>query len=137
MRVASLSQVVTALAGLALIGGCSQDPTAPGSLEQRSLTQNRMTVAPASATITTGQVLFLKATMTSQYGDEFEPAGVTWTSSSDAIAVVSSHGEVLGMREGRVTITASFDGATQSSAIRVLPGKQGKDQKPQIEEQQL
>ena len=92
-----------------------------------------MSVSPASATITAGQVLVLTATMTSQYGDVFEPAGVTWKSSNDAIALVSSHGEVLGTREGRVTITATFEGSSQSSSIRVLPGKQIKGDQPQVE----
>lgn len=138
MRAATLSWVVTGCAGLALIAACSsEDPTGPGSSAAGSLNQNRMSVSPASATITAGQVLFLKATMTSQYGDAFEPAGVTWKSSNDAIALVSSHGEVLGTREGRVMITATFEGSTQSSSIRVLPGKQIKGGKPQIEEKPI
>ena len=132
MRAATLSWVVTGCAGLALIAACSsEDPTGPGVSSSGSLNQNRMSVAPASATITAGQTLVLKATMTSRYGDAFEPAGITWKSSNDAIALVSPRGEVLGTREGQVTITASFEGSAQSSSIRVLPGKQGKGGTPE------
>jgi uncharacterized protein YjdB len=137
MRATTLSRIVAALAVSALVGACGEDPTGPGTLDTRAVTRERMTVLPGSATITTGQVVFLKAKMTSQYGDQFEPEGVIWKSSSDAIAIVSTRGEVLGMREGRATITATILGESRSSNIRVLQGKSGKDLKPQIEEKEI
>jgi Bacterial Ig-like domain (group 2) len=132
MRAISLSRIIAALAALALVSACSDDPTGP-SPSVREPSRGRMSVTPASATITAGEVLVLTAEMTTGTGDRFQPVGIIWTSSNDAIALVSPGGEVLGTREGQVTISATFGEETRSSSIRVLPGKQGKDQ-PQPED---
>jgi hypothetical protein len=130
MRAITLSRILAAAAGLALVSACSDDPTGP-SPSVREPSRGRMTVTPASATITAGQTLVLEAEMTTPTGDRFQPAGIIWKSSNDAIALVSPRGEVLGTREGQVTISATFGDETRASNIRVLPGKQGKDLPPQ------
>jgi hypothetical protein len=134
MRGTTLLQHVAALAGLALAGACGEDPVAPPMLDERPVSRSDMAVQPRSATIAAGQVVFLKVMLTSQYGDRFEPVGVVWKSSNDAIAIVSQQGEVLGTREGQAVITATMLGESQSSIIRVLPGTQGKEQRPNVEE---
>jgi Big-like domain-containing protein len=130
MRATVLSWGVTLLSGLALVGACTDEPTAPGSADVRPVTRMRLTVTPASATIATGQVLVLHARMTDQYGDEYEPFGVIWESSEEAMAIVSSGGAVLGMREGQVTITATYQDESRASTIRIVPGSSGKKKAP-------
>jgi hypothetical protein len=130
MRAITLSRILAAAAGLALVSACSDDPTGP-SPSVREPSRGRMTVTPATATITAGQTLVLEAEMSTPTGDRFQPAGIIWKSSNDAIALVSPRGEVLGTREGQVTISATFGEETRASNIRVLPGKQGKDLPPQ------
>ena len=137
MRATTLLRTVASLAALALVGGCGDDPVGLTSFSEREKPLESMTIIPASVTITAGRVVFLKAKLTSRSGDVFEPAGVTWKSSSDAIAVVSTHGEVLGTREGQAVITATVAGTSQSATVRVLPGKQGKELKPHIEERPI
>jgi len=130
MRAITLSRILAVAAGLALVSACSDDPTGP-SPSVREPSRGRMSVTPASATITAGQTLLLKAEMTTPTGDRFQPAGLIWKSSNDAIALVSPSGEVLGTREGQVTISATFGDETRAASILVLPGKPGKDLKPQ------
>jgi uncharacterized protein YjdB len=46
---------------------------------------------------------------------------VTWSSSNDAVALVSANGEVTGMNPGRATLFASAEGNSSSTNIEVKP----------------
>jgi trimeric autotransporter adhesin len=45
--------------------------------------------------------------------------GVTWTSSNTAVATVSTLGEVTGVSAGSATITASYDGFSDTQAVTI------------------
>jgi uncharacterized protein YjdB len=116
MRAMTVSRVATALAAFALIGGCT-DYTAPPN---EPSTLGGLTVVPRNATLGAGQVVQLKATMRDEFGDALTGVTVSWRSSDDVVATVSSRGDVLGRTAGRAVITASAIGKTQISTILVL-----------------
>ena len=66
-----------------------------------------LTITPTSAEILVGETLTLNATL---YSDG-ESSAVSYVSSNNAVATVSSTGVVTGVSAGTVTITASADGA--------------------------
>lgn len=115
MRATTMSRVAAALAAFTLIGGCN-DYTAPPS---EPSTLGGLTVVPRTATIGSGQVVQLKATMRDEFGDALT-AVISWRSSNDAVASVSNRGDVVGRTAGHAVITASALGKTQISTIRVL-----------------
>jgi len=79
-----------------------------------------VTVTPASASVSIGSTAKLAAT--GNYSDGTSvvlTSGVSWASSSTAVATVSSTGEVKGVAPGSATITASFGGAVGASIVTV------------------
>jgi len=86
-------------------------------------------VSPAIQSLTVGQTTQLTAVGT--YGNAKRPSvqnvttGVTWTSSSPAVASVASSGLVTAIGPGTATITASataFNGDTNASALVTVTG---------------
>nr|NIM51703.1 hypothetical protein [Gemmatimonadales bacterium]NIR02135.1 hypothetical protein [Gemmatimonadales bacterium] len=77
-------------------------------------------VEPASATIAADETVQLTATPKDPNGTPLPGRPVTWSSSDDAIAVVSADGLVTGVSEGMVTITASCEGQDGTSSIDVF-----------------
>jgi uncharacterized protein YjdB len=116
MRATTMSRVAAALAAFTLIGGCN-DYTAPPS---EPSTLGGLTVVPRTATIGSGQVVELKATMRDEFGDPLTAVTIAWRSSNDAVASVSNRGDVVGRTAGHAVITASALGKTQIATIHVL-----------------
>jgi uncharacterized protein YjdB len=56
--------------------------------------------------------------------------GINWSSTDDAVATVSTTGEVLGRGVGQAIITASALGRSQSATIHVLARKAQSDSDP-------
>jgi len=112
MKVLTLGVAASLLAALA----CGGDGGNSGTGPERVLVAT-VTVTPALDTVVPGQTLQLSASVRSSRGDAIEGRGITWTSTSNAIATVSSSGLVTGVGEGAVTIVASVDGVPGSSAI--------------------
>ena len=79
------------------------------------LTPTAPTVTPATATLRVGQTVSLVAS--AQVGAE----DIVWTSSSNAIAMVSSTGVVTAVAVGSAVITATRSGLTGTSSITVIP----------------
>ena len=80
-----------------------------------------LTVFPAGATLNPGGVILLSARATYSDGttaDVSTSAG--WTTSSAAVATVSSTGLVSAVATGDVTITASLGGLTATAIIHVV-----------------
>jgi uncharacterized protein YjdB len=117
MRGVTLSRIVAPLA-LLLVGGCSDPFTTPPN-SSTGMGAN-VSVVPGTATIISGEVVALKASMRDAYGDPLTDVQFAWRSSNDAVATVSSTGEVVGRSAGRASITATAQGRAQSSAIHVL-----------------
>jgi uncharacterized protein YjdB len=78
-------------------------------------------ITPGSATINVAGSVTLSAEAVDASGSPVVGRTVTWSSSNETIAVVSSNGVVAGIAEGSVTITATVDGRSGTAAITVAP----------------
>ena len=89
-------------------------------------------VTPAAQSLAVGQTVQLTATGT--YGNAKHPStqditsGVTWSSTTPAVATVTASGVATALSAGTTTITAStaaFNGPTSSSAVLTVTGSAG------------
>jgi hypothetical protein len=122
MRAITMSRVVATLATLSLTAACNDTSGPGGQLGEPG--RGGMTVVPRFATIGAGQVIALTARLRDYDGNRIETVTIGWASSNEAVATVSSRGEVMGRAEGRAIITASAQGDAETSTIRVI-GKRG------------
>ncbi len=76
-------------------------------------------ISPRRGAILVGATLRLSATPRDDAGTAAGGRPVTWTSSSAAVARVSSDGVVMGMAPGSATITATSGSATARVAVTV------------------
>jgi hypothetical protein len=76
-------------------------------------------VSPPSANIDVGQAVQLSAQVQDSAGQTLEGRTLTWTSSNEQVATVSSSGLVTALSEGVVTITATTEGRRGSATITV------------------
>jgi uncharacterized protein YjdB len=86
-----------------------------------------VSVSPATASVQVGQTVQLTASPKDASGNALSGRTVTWTSSSGGVATVSASGVVSGVAAGSVTITATSEGHSGTSAVTVtaaaaLPG---------------
>jgi uncharacterized protein YjdB len=111
--------VVTAVgAGNAVIFATSGGKTGSASVNVRQLPVTTVTVAPTSNTIAVGGNVQLAATVLSGT-TVLTDRVVGWSSSNDAVAVVSSTGRVTGLKAGTVTITATSEGVSGTASVAV------------------
>ena len=80
-----------------------------------------VTVAPAAAALQVGQTTTLTATLRDQSGAVLGGRAIAWTTSSSAVATVSSSGLVTAVGSGSATITATSEGKSGSATITVTP----------------
>ena len=79
-----------------------------------------LTVAPTSAEVFVGQTVPLVATPSDAAGNPLTGRVITWTTDNATLATVSAGGVVSGLAAGGpVTITATCEGQSSSSAITV------------------
>ena len=110
--------VVTAVgAGSAVIFATIEGKIGSATVTVRQLAVTSVTVAPASSIVAVGGSVQLSATVRS--GTTILDRVVGWTSSNDAVAVVSSSGRVTGLKAGTVTITATSEGVTGTAFVAV------------------
>jgi uncharacterized protein YjdB len=76
-------------------------------------------VTPLTASVAAGDTVRLTATPRDALGQALAGRTVTWTSSSDAVATVSTSGLVTGVAEGTVTITATSEGQNGTATVTV------------------
>jgi uncharacterized protein YjdB len=124
---ASSSGVVTgAAAGSATItvtiGGKSATATATVTASQTVAT---VTVAPGSSTLAVGNQLQLTATDKTSGGTVVTGQSVTWSSSNNGVAQVSSSGIVTAVSAGGATITATSAGKQGTASLTVQPASGG------------
>ena len=117
MRAITTSRLVTILLVSAAAGCTAPFDTPPNEPSQPGV---GLTVIPQHATIISGQVVALTATMRDQFGDPVAGVAVKWKSSNEAVATVAANGEVFGRSAGVATVTADARGMTQTSGIHVL-----------------
>jgi uncharacterized protein YjdB len=79
-------------------------------------------VKPPTATLTAGGFVQLATTISDRDGDLLTGRLVTWNSTDQSVAVVSSSGRVQSVSPGSATITATSGGVSGTSAVTVIPG---------------
>jgi trimeric autotransporter adhesin len=122
VAIVSPSGSVTAVApGVATVTATSEGRSGSASISVVPVPVGSVAVSPASSTVTTGQTTALSATVRDTNGTVVTDRAVTWSSSDETIATVSSAGVVTGMAPGTATITASSEGKSGSAAVTVLP----------------
>ena len=116
MRAIVLSRLIAVMGSVAAMVACEDtlSPRPPLGSPAAGIT-----VVPRSATIRAGQVATLQARLIDEFGQDLE-GDFSWKSSNDAVATVSTTGQVYGRSEGTVVVTASALGKAQTSTIRVL-----------------
>lgn len=115
----SAAGLVTAVgAGSAVVFASIEGRTASATVNVRQISVTSVTVAPPSNNVAVGASVQLTATVragTTVLADRV----VGWTSSNDAVAVVSSTGRVTGLKAGTVTITATSEGVSGTASVAV------------------
>ncbi len=74
-------------------------------------------VSPTSTSIAVGGTVELLATVRDADGTELADRALSWQSSDDAVALVSTAGLVTGMAAGTATITALAEGGVTATAV--------------------
>ena len=111
-RLRRLAGTLTVLAS-ALFAACGDDPVEPP-------VATTITVTPASAAFSAqGETAQFTATVLDQNGAAMAGAPVSWSSSDNAVATVSSTGLVTAAGNGAATITAASGGASGSASVTV------------------
>lgn len=115
----SAAGVVSAVgAGNAVVFASIEGKTGSASVNVRQVAVTSVTIAPPSSNIAVGASVQLAATVrggTTILTDRV----VGWSSSNDAVAVVSSTGRVTGLKAGAVTITATSEGVSGTAFVAV------------------
>jgi uncharacterized protein YjdB len=116
----SSTGVVTALApGNATISASVDGIAGSATVTAAPVPIASISITPPTGTVTVAQNLQLHATPLDALGNVLNGRSITWGSSDNAIATVSSTGLVVGLAAGRSTITASSEGESATAAITV------------------
>ena len=120
--IASVTQTgeVTAVGtGVATISATSEGQVGTASITVGLVPVASVTVAPPTPSVDVGATVQLSATTLDAAGNLLTGRAVTWSSSANAIATVSSGGVVSGLSPGVVTITATSEGQSGTSIVTV------------------
>ncbi|MCY3808916.1 MAG: Ig-like domain-containing protein [Gemmatimonadetes bacterium] len=98
-----------AAAALFLAVACGTDPPVADSV----------TVSPGEETLAMGATIQMTAKVADENGDAIADAGVTWSSSDDAVATVSDSGLVTAVASGTTTVTATSGSAKGMATVTV------------------
>lgn len=118
-----LPRALTCAASLVLLLGCGgggstdSSPTAPAVL-------TTIILSPSTRTLSPGNTVQLAAAPKDQHGNAIS-ATITWTSSSETVALVSNTGFVTATGAGVTTITAASGAITGTSIVAVPVGTVG------------
>jgi uncharacterized protein YjdB len=116
----SSTGLVTGVAASAVtITATSEGQTGSAAVTVNLVPVASVSVAPVSALINVGQTVQLTATPRDANGTPLTGRLISWTSSAPAVATVSAGGFVMGIATGNVTITATSEGKSGTSAITV------------------
>lgn len=106
-------------AGIATITATSEGATGKATITIAPDPVAVVEVSPASSSIVVGSTAQLTAIPRSVSGQALTGRTVTWSSSTPALASVSSNGVVTGLAPGNAVIIASVDGKQGSAAVTV------------------
>jgi trimeric autotransporter adhesin len=104
--------------GNAVIFATVEGRVGSATVDVRQVPVTSVTVAPPSTSVAVGASVQLSATV--RAGETVLPDRVVgWSSSNEAVAVVSSTGRVTGLKGGAVTITATSEGVSGTASVAV------------------
>lgn len=104
---------------LPALGACGDDePTSPQVDPEPAAVQ----VTPASDSLAVTGTLQLEATVTDADGNVLDGQAVTWASSDENVATVSSSGEATGVGSGAAEITATVGSLSAAATLDVFAG---------------
>ncbi|MBL8958289.1 MAG: Ig-like domain-containing protein [Gemmatimonadetes bacterium] len=120
--VATVSQtgLVTGVAsGSALVFAASEGQSGSAAVTVATVAVNSVTISPNTGIIQQGQALQLTATARDASNNVLSGRTVSWTSSDETRATVSSQGRVVAITPGSVTIQATVDGVVGSGTYTI------------------
>ena len=120
--VASISPagILTALApGNTVLFATVEGVVGTTTVTVRAVAVGSVVVTPSTSSVVVGNAVQLSASVRDAAGNPLDGRLVGWTSSDDAIAVVSSTGRVTGLKVGTATITASSEGKSGTATVTV------------------
>ena len=116
----SANGVVTGIsAGAAVIIADVEGVTGSATVTVRVPPVAVVAVTPAAATISPAGSVQLTATARDDAGNTLTNRSITWVSSDESIAFVTSGGLVIAFRSGMVTITATSEGISGTARVTV------------------
>src|SRR5690554_6409314 len=81
---------------------------------------SRIELAPNESSLFKNEEMVLDATTYDQHNEKMDGIALTWSSSSENVATVSSTGLVTGLIEGEAIITASYENVVGNAKIIVM-----------------
>jgi uncharacterized protein YjdB len=120
--VTSAGLVRALVTGTATITATSETKSGSTALTVTPAAVGSVTVAPLTTTIASGSTGTLVATVKDINGTTVTDRLVTWSSSNDLVATVSSSGVVTGLAAGTATITATSESRTGTATVTITPG---------------
>lgn len=116
----SSAGAVTAIApGTAIVLATVEGVSASASISVRLPPVTSVVITPSASDITIGQPLQLTATARGAGGATLTNRIITWSSSNEQVAFVSSTGLVVGVRAGTAVLTATSEGVSASITVTV------------------
>lgn len=120
MRIDKAAACVTA-AGLMLVAaGCGSETVSPEVSSPPVAESHSGFAVTCTETIRVGQVGQCEAYVPNASGPSQVLLGVAWSSSNPSVATVDFGGAVTGVSAGLAQIQATYNGATESDAVRVI-----------------
>ena len=107
--------------GTAIIFANIEGVVATATVTVRQVPVGSVVVTPPTSSAPVGGSTQLSASVRDAAGAELSGRLVGWSSSDEAVAVVSSTGRVSGLKAGTVTITASSEGKSGTATVTVTP----------------
>ena len=107
--------------GTAIIFANVEGVIGTATVTVRQVAVASVVVTPSTASVAVGDATQLSASVRDASGAPLSGRLVGWSSSDDAIAVVSSTGRVSALKIGTVTITASSEGKSGTATVTVTP----------------
>ncbi|HEU6452927.1 MAG TPA: Ig-like domain-containing protein [Gemmatimonadaceae bacterium] len=118
--VSGSGEVTAKAAGSTIIEATSEGVTGVTLVQVAAIPVSSVVVTPDTATLVVGASKQLTAKTYDAGGTELSGRTITWSSSNEDVASVSSSGKVLAVAPGSATITATSEGKSDKATITVV-----------------
>jgi uncharacterized protein YjdB len=113
-------KVTAKSAGSTIVEATSEGVTGVTLVQVAAIPVSSVVVTPDTATLDVGKSITLTAKTFDAGGTELSGRTITWSSSNEDVASVSSSGKVLALAPGSATITATSEGKSDKATITVV-----------------